>query len=73
MTTPLMIGTIVVSVSVSLLISYFGTRISLLEMRNEKLEQKLSNLSVFVDYLDTKMQRLENERKVKPKNKTDEK
>ena len=73
MTTPLMIGTIVVSVSVSLLISYFRTKISLLEMRNEKLEHKLTNLSLFVDHLDRKIYELEKKGNVKPKKKSDEK
>ena len=73
MTIAIVIVTVVVSTLISIVVSSITSKIYILERKNRQLESKLDAIDRHVDRIDTRVYALENERKVKPKNKTDEK
>ena len=73
MTTTMIVGTIVASSLVSIVVSNITAKMYMLQRKIKHLESKLDAIDRHVDRIDTRVYALENERKVKPKNKTDEK
>ena len=73
MTTTMIVATIVASSLVSIVVSNITAKMYMLQRKIEHLESKLDAIDRHVDRIDGRVYALENENKVKPKNKTDEK
>ena len=73
MTTTMIVATIVASSLVSIVVSNITAKMYMLQRKIEHLESKLDAIDRYVDRIDGRVYALENENKVKPKNKTDEK
>ena len=73
MTTTMIVATIVASSLVSIVVSNITAKMYMLQRKIKHLESKLNAIDRHVDQIDGRVYRLENENKVKPKNKTDEK
>ena len=73
MTTTMIVATIVASSLVSIVVSNITAKMYMLQRKIQHLESKLDAIDRHVDRIDGRVYALENENKVKPKNKTDEK
>jgi len=73
MTIAMIVVTIVASSLVSIVVSNITAKMYMLQRKIEHLESKLDAIDRYVDRIDGRVYALENENKVKPKNKTDEK
>ena len=73
MTTTMIVATIVASSLVSIVVGNITAKMYMLQRKIQHLESKLDAIDRYVDRIDGRVYALENENKVKPKNKTDEK